>query len=673
MKVWDLASVLLGRLGRNSTTDGPPVTRHRAAQVVHFFRRVGNSLSRRATARSASLYRRTALRDAVFIGVTGSCGKSTTKELIAAILSSRLRGCWNEGNANLPMDIARTVLRVRPWDQFCVIEIAAAVRGERIPLEKSLRFVKPHVGVVTNIGMDHFAAFGSVEAIAEEKGKLVASLPQDGLAVLNADDVRVMSMRARGPGRILTYGLDSEAALRAENLRSKWPERLSFDLWYDGESHFVQTQLCGSHWVHSVLASIAVGLEMGVPLSEAIQAVGRFPPFERRMEPVAGRDGITFIRDDYKAPLGSIPHALGFVRESQARRKIVVIGNISDYVGNSDRKYAAVARQALDVADHVVFVGPWATKSLRAKNHPRGEVIRAFYSAESAAGYVQALLEPGDLVLLKGTRGDQLAMLLGKLGGTLPGPPEVFENKAAPSGSGRLREDLPSLALGVGPHGAAHSKNGVGNSAVSVGADPEPGKGDGHWTKHSAGSVVVGLGNRGARFQDTPHNVGQRIVDELARSLGTEWKQLDHAAVAKVDGDNGSFYLVKLLAEINESGPVLRDIGRELGFEWSDCILVHDDLDLPLGSVRIRMRGSAGGHRGVRSILQTLGTDELRRVKVGIGRPEAAQDLKMYLLDRFPPALRPQVDAACAEAAGHVLQMLGFRSSKPNDAEPQAR
>jgi aminoacyl-tRNA hydrolase len=527
----------------------------------------------------------------------------------------------------------------------------------------------PHVGVVTNIRMDHIAAFGSVEAIAEAKGKLIASLPKDGLAVLNADDVNVMSMRARCQGRILTYGLDSEAALRAENLSSRWPERLSFDLWYDGQSHFVQTQLCGCHWVHCVLASIAVGLEMGVSLSDAIQAVGRFAPFERRMEPVAGWDGITFIRDDWKASLDSIPLALNFVRDARARRKIVVIGNISDYVGNSDSKYAAVARQALDVADHVVFVGPRATKSLRAKNHPRGEMIRAFYSAETAAEYVQALLEPGDLVLLKGTRRDELGKLLNEPGATRAGSSGLSQDIAAASGGSR-RDVSPSLASSAARKGAAHSEDGYDDSALSVGAEWEPGRGDGQWAKHSAGPVVVGLGNRGSRFQDTPHNVGQRIVDELARSLGAEWRQLDRAAVAMVDGDHGGFYLVKLLATINDSGPALRDVGRELGFDWSDCILVHDDLDLPLGSVRIRMRGSAGGHGGVRSILQTLGTDELRRVKVGIGRPEAAQDLKRYLLDKFPPALQPQVDAACVKATDHVLQMLGLGSSAPHDAEP---
>jgi aminoacyl-tRNA hydrolase len=601
----------------------------------------------------------------VFIGITGSCGKSTTKELIAAILSSRLKGCWNEGNANLPMDIARTILRIRPWDQFCALEIAAAVRGERIPLERSLRFAKPHIGVVTNIGMDHIAAFGSVEAIAEEKGKLVASLPRDGLAVLNADDFRVMSMKARGPERILTYGRDAKAAIRYENLRSKWPERMSFDLWYQGESHVVQTQLCGSHWVHPVLASIAVALGIGVPLPEVIEAVRRFPPLERRMEPVAGWDGITFIRDDWKAPLNSIPPALSFVREAQARRKIVVIGNISDYVGNSDSKYAAVARESLDVADHVVFVGPRATKALRAKNHPRGEMLRAFFSAESAAVYTQTLLESGDLVLLKGTRRDNLATLMAKPGPTLPGSLAAVEYTAKGYRKSRGDGASPSKAFGPTLRGTAHY-----DSAEGLRTAFEPWKGDGNSMKPLAHSVVVGLGNRGAQFEDTPHNVGQRIVDELARSLGTEWTQLDRAAVAIVDGDRGRFYLVKVLAEINESGPVLQNVGRGLGFDWSDCILVHDDMDLPLGSVRIRMKGSAGGHKGVRSILQTLGTEDIRRVKVGIGRPEESRVLKRYLLDKFPPALRAQVDSACAKAAGHILQLLGSRSSEAHDSEP---
>jgi len=331
----------------------------------------------------APLYR-VQLRRVVFIGVTGSCGKTTTKELIAAVLATQFRGRKNPGNSNLPHSIARTILHVRPWEKFCVLEIAAAIRGERIPLEDSLRLARPQIGVVTNIGTDHLSAFHTVEAIAVEKGKLVASLPPLGTAVLNADDMHVRAMAARCAGRVITYGLASNAMVRAENISSNWPERLSFTARYAEQPHTIHTQLCGAHWVPCVLAALAVGLAMGVPLAKAAQGIATVAPLRRRMSPMTHLDGGTFILDDAKAPLWSIAPMLQFMKEARATRKIVVIGTISDYRGNSDRTYVAVARQALEVADRVVFVGRRASKCLKAKRHPQHDALQSFYSVDAA-------------------------------------------------------------------------------------------------------------------------------------------------------------------------------------------------------------------------------------------------------------------------------------------------
>jgi UDP-N-acetylmuramoyl-tripeptide--D-alanyl-D-alanine ligase len=261
---------------------------------------------RRVSSWLAPLYR-LQLRRVVFIGVTGSCGKSTTKELIAAVLNSRFRGHKTPGNFNLPERIAQAILRVKPSDEFCVVEIAAAIRGERIPLERPLSLVKPRIGVVTNVGSDHIAAFGSVEAIAAEKGKLVAALPSDGIAILNADDPNVVAMRSRCAGRVITYGLGPEAMVRAESVNAAWPERLSFTVRFNGESHFVHTQLPGAHLVHCALAALAVGVAMGMPLAMAAQAIATVPPFLSRMSPVFREDGVTFIRDDTKHRSGRSP------------------------------------------------------------------------------------------------------------------------------------------------------------------------------------------------------------------------------------------------------------------------------------------------------------------------------------------------------------------------------
>ena len=375
----------------------------------------------------ALLYR-AQLRRVVFIGVTGSCGKSTTKELIAAVLSSQFKGYKTPATANLPSGIVQAILRVKPNDEFCVVEIAAAGRGERIPLERPLSLVKPSIGVVTNIGSDHISAFGSIEAIAAEKGKLVTALPPHGVAILNADDPLVLAMRERCVGQVLTYGVSDAAMVRAEDVRSSWPDRLSFTVRYKDEHHLVQTQLCGRHWVHSVLAALGAGVTMGMELPDAIKAVAKMPPVPHRMSPEVRADGITFIRDDYKNPLWAIPAALEFMKEARAKRKIVVIGTISDYKGE-DATAVSVATQALAVADHVLFVGPKAFKSMKAQ--PGHSRLHALLSLDHASEKLASMLCPGDLVLLKGTPRDHLHKLLAARLGEVTLPESSASSTAA--------------------------------------------------------------------------------------------------------------------------------------------------------------------------------------------------------------------------------------------------
>ena len=296
--------------------------------------------------RLVTLYR-PLLRHVVFIGVTGSCGKTTAKELIAGVLGSKFKGKKTPDTDNQPWHIALTVLSVKPKDDFCVHEIGVGKRAQQGIFDKALELVRPQIGVVTNIGTDHISAFGTIDAIAAQKGRLIEALPARGTAVLNADDQRVLAMRSICKARVMTYGLASEAMVRAEDVRSRWPERLSFTVRYEGQTEVVTTQLCGTHWVSAALATITVGLAMGMSLTRAVRALEGVPPFEGRMKPEIRDDGVTFVCDDAKASLWSIPAALDFMRQASAPRKIVVMGTISDYTGNSDRAFVSLTKKAL--------------------------------------------------------------------------------------------------------------------------------------------------------------------------------------------------------------------------------------------------------------------------------------------------------------------------------------
>ena len=565
---------------------------------------------------TALIYRLTFLRRVTFIGVTGSTGKTTTKELIHSVLSQQMVGRKNDGNNNIA--IHETTLQIRPWHRYCVQEVAAAIGGLRIRLEKPLRLVRPKIAVVTNIGRDHLAAFGSVEDIAAEKGKLVAAVPETGVAFLNADDPQVIAMRSRCRGRIVTYGLSRDAMIRAENVSCSWPERLSFELVYLGQRHAVRTQLCGTIWVPCVLATIGVALEMDIPLATVLRTLETTPPVDKRMQPVSRPDGVSFIRDDLKTPPASIAPALQFLADASAPRKIVIFGTLSDYAGSSRTAYKQAAMQALDVADLVVFVGPQAPKSSGARRHPKGGALHAFVTMEAAAPFLAETFQQGDVVLLKGSdRSDNLGC--------------IISIAAAPSGASPIASTAAQKA---------HVAPATSSDAVPL-----------SW-------AIIGLGNPEERYKDTPHSVGHRALDRLAEMLHAEWKEAPRALIAETEWKGTKLRLIKTMSPINFSGTVVQELSHSLGFGPSECVLVQDDIDLPLGAARTRMKGSDGGHKGVRSILEVFRTDAVARVKIGIGRPENRSKAAEHVLRHFSPDELTTIEDGCAAAIEKLLKMV---------------
>lgn len=347
----------------------------------------------------AAVHRRS-LGGVVFIGVTGSSGKTTTKELIAAVLSSRLRGTKSPGSLNRPNTVARTILDTTPADRYSVVEVSATLPGM---VREAAGLLQPGIAVVTTIGREHYKSFRTKEATAAEKGGLVSALAGEGTAVLNADDPYVAAMQGIAPGRVLTFGASAVATMRAEGVRSAWPDRLTFTVHYDGRSFPVATRFCGTQWTSAVLAALAVGTSMDVPLEAGIEAVEAFEPIAGRMS-VVEDGGVTFIRDDWKSPLWTFDHVFEFVHEARAARKVVVIGTVSDYSGSASHVYARLAERALAVADEVVFVGPQARHALRARAASRTGELHAFPSVRDAAEHVRATVRDGDLVLVRGTR-----------------------------------------------------------------------------------------------------------------------------------------------------------------------------------------------------------------------------------------------------------------------------
>lgn len=576
-----------------------------------------------------------------FVAVTGSAGKTMTKAMIAAVLRSGCRVSARADTSNYEHSTAESILMARRDDHFCVIELSAGYGPGS--LRRQLGLLRPAIGVVTNVGSDHHTAFGSRDAIAAEKGSVIRALPQDGIAILNADDPRVISMRSDCRARVITYGSTSEADVRAESVVSSWPDRLSFELVHGGRRVAVQTQMCGAQWVTSALAAAAVGLAAGFTLHDIARSLGAVEPFVGRMSPLALPDGVTFIRDDWKASAHTIPPSLEFLGAARAARKVAVIGTIADTGNNARAAYVRTARHALEVADLVVFVGGRSSVALRVKPE-KPERLRAFSTVKAAAEFLSTFLTAGDLVLLKGSNpADHLY--------------RIVLSRTSQVGCWRMdcRKtifcDSCKLLHKAAPVRDERAFDEPGQRAQAATAAP------GEETGLVTGSnILVGLGNPGSEHANTPHNVGHALLDRIAAEANADWSEGPLAQLACVEWHGIPLCLVKPKALVNHSGPVLRELLSRSGIEPDRAVLVFDDINLPLGKVRVRLHGSDGGHRGVRSILEAFQTHAFRRIKIGVQRK--AERTRDAVLRPFTKAEQPIVTAALDQACSRLPDLF---------------
>lgn len=371
-------------------------------------KRIAKRLYRHPVIGLARLKRRY-LSGTTFIGITGSSGKTTTKDLIHEILREEFQTVKSDDTNNQVYSVARALLDVRNHTQFLVQEIGASANND---LNTSLGLLRPDIGVVTNIGLEHFKRFRTREMIAAEKSKLVRCLPPNGTAVLNADDEYVREFAEMTPARVFTYGSHEDCDLRVRNVSSAWPKRLALTLEFQRQCHTAQTQFCGAHMAPCILAALATSLVVGVSIESAIARIEGCSPTLGRMMPHKTASGVQFIRDDWKAPYWSVYEPIDFMKQADAKRKVIIIGTISDMPGTTSTKYRSVAENALEAADIVYFFGPNSHKALRARSIPSGKTLRAFTNFREFAEHLKSTLTQGDLVLLKASGADHLARLV---------------------------------------------------------------------------------------------------------------------------------------------------------------------------------------------------------------------------------------------------------------------
>ena len=339
------------------------------------------------------------------VAVTGSCGKTTTVNLIGAILARRGNGLVSDGSYIEFPEFVLRVLAMRPRHRHFVQEVTG--HGPYALIIRA-RVMRPKIGVVTNVGLDHYMTYRGLDGVAEAKAKLVEALPDDGVAILNADDPHVRAMAGRTRARVITYGVAEDAEVRGSEIAAAWPDRLSLTLSYGGEARHVQTRLLGEHWATAVLAAAAAALAAGATLDDCVAGLAATEPTPGRMCPHELPGGAVMIDDSVKAPHWTMPTAIRFMETARARRKTIVVGTMSDYGGTRTTKYRDVARAALAAADEVCFVGPnsGAVRKVAA-GEGKGRLFM-FDGAKDLADHLAGGLESGDLVIIKASRADHL-------------------------------------------------------------------------------------------------------------------------------------------------------------------------------------------------------------------------------------------------------------------------
>lgn len=396
----------------------------------------------------------------VIIGVTGSVGKSSSKEAIALVLSKNFSVRASVGNLNNEFGVPLTVIGTKSpghsplgWVRVFAKALQLIIAPTRYPdvlvlelgidrpgdMDYLLSLIgTPMVGVLTHVSNSHIEFFGSVAAIGKEKGKLLAALSEEGTAVVNADSKEAMKEAIRTKAKVLSYGFTKDAAVRAEHLRiiqeQRVVEGVSFKLNYAGTTVPVRLPgILGQHQVNTVLGAVAVGIAMKMNLVDIGAALLDFKPLPGRLTILPGEQGLQILDDSYNASPASIRSALATMKEIIAPRKVIILGDVLELGAIKFDEHRKLAGDVIG-SGATVFVGvgqymSHLTASLHGTNFPENG-IHAFPDSETALRSLPTLLRPGDLVLVKGSQGMRMEKISAALLSSAIDPAQVLPRQS---------------------------------------------------------------------------------------------------------------------------------------------------------------------------------------------------------------------------------------------------
>jgi UDP-N-acetylmuramoyl-tripeptide--D-alanyl-D-alanine ligase len=354
------------------------------------------------TARALQLLaaaRRARHPDLRVVGVTGSVGKTTCKELVAAVLSRRYRVLKSEGNLNTEVGLPLALLGLEASHQVAVLEMGMFALGD---IRLLSQIARPQVGIVTNIGPVHLERLGSLGAIAAAKGELVEALPAHGQAIINGDCPWAHRLGARGPAAVTLYGTARQCQVRGEVLASHGLEGFTFRLEWQGREATLRSPMPGRHHLHGLLAAAATALALGLDWPEVTEALA-CARSDLRLRVLPGPRGSTIIDDSYNASPASVLAALDLLSEMPGRR-IALLGDMRELGAAALEGHRQVGAHAARTTHLLLLLGemaPVVAQAARASGHPQ---VRLLQDKEQAVALLAAELGPGDFLLVKASR-----------------------------------------------------------------------------------------------------------------------------------------------------------------------------------------------------------------------------------------------------------------------------
>jgi UDP-N-acetylmuramoyl-tripeptide--D-alanyl-D-alanine ligase len=349
------------------------------------------------------------------VGITGSVGKTTTKDFTAALLGTSYRVLKSEANLNNHLGLALSVLKLESGHDIAVLEMGMSGPGE---IRTLAEIAPPDIAVVTNVAPVHLEFLGGLEAVAEAKAEIIAGLKPGGIAVLNADDEWGRILAKRAPGRVIFFGFGEEAEVRASGLSFLGYDGLRFRLMYDGTPRNVRLPFLTEGLVQNLLAALGAARAFALPWEALEPALESLSPASNRGRIIRFAGGITVIDDSYNSSPLALAMALKSYVHLPAERRVAVLGDMLE-LGTGEKTYHEEAGQTAGRLgwDIVAAVGPrgrWIAEGARAAGLTAGATPE-FEASDGAAEKIPGLLRPGDLVLVKGSRGVRMERIVERL------------------------------------------------------------------------------------------------------------------------------------------------------------------------------------------------------------------------------------------------------------------